>query len=96
MTSGADNRLRRRKQLPDPSSTLGASTLCAWQVPGTKEWRVQSRVPSVSHYLRYSLKLPRVGYSVLGGHLNIFKVTRRNAGSWAKRFVNTNGGTVLE
>ena len=75
---------------------LSRHAVCAWQVPGAKEWRIQSRVPSVSHYLRSCLKLPRVGYSVLGGHLNIFKVTRRNAGSWAKRFVNTYGGTVLE
>ena len=30
---GADNRLRRRKQLPDPSSTLGASMLCIlWEI----------------------------------------------------------------
>ena len=73
MTSGADNRIRRRKQLPDPRSTRGASMLCAWPV-SHNEWRVQSRLGAVSKYLRSSLKLERCAWAVCGGHLVIFKV----------------------
>jgi hypothetical protein len=73
MTSGADNRIRRRKQLPDPSSTLGASMLCAWPV-AHNEWRVQSRIGVASKYLRSGLKLTRCAWAICGGHLVIFKV----------------------
>ena len=72
MTSGADNRLRRRKQLPDPSSTLGASTLCAWPV-GHNEWRIQSRNGTTTRYLR-GLKLTRCAWAVCGGHLTIWRL----------------------
>jgi hypothetical protein len=68
--------------------------LCAWRA-GNGDWRIQSRLPAVSNYLAKSLKLPRCAYAVLGGHLNIFRVTRRDPGSWATRFVTKHGGSVL-
>jgi hypothetical protein len=71
MTSGADNRIRRRKQLPDPSSTLGASMLCAWHI-GDGIWHVQSRDAWLSKVLREA-KLRRIAYGVLGGHLTIWE-----------------------
>jgi hypothetical protein len=72
MTSGADNRIRRRKQLPDPSSTLGASNLlCAWHI-GDGIWHVQSRDAWLSKVLREA-KLRRIAYGVIGGHLTIWE-----------------------
>jgi hypothetical protein len=72
MTSGADNRIRRRKQLPDPSSTLGASNLlCAWHI-GDGIWHVQSRNAWLSKVLREA-KLRRIAYGVIGGHLTIWE-----------------------
>lgn len=68
--------------------------LCAW-CAGRGDWRIQSRLPAVSNYLAKSLKLPRCAYSVLGGHLNIFRVTRRDPGTWATKFVIKHGGSVL-
>jgi len=73
MTSGAD-RLRRRKQLPDPSSTLGASmALCAWHI-GDGIWHVQSRDGWLSRVLR-DQGMRRVAYAVIGGHLTIWETT---------------------
>ena len=72
-TLGADNRSRRRKRLPDPGSTPGASMLCAWPV-GHNEWRIQSRIGPASKYLRSGLKLKRCAWAVCGGHLVIFKL----------------------
>jgi hypothetical protein len=72
MTSGADNRIRRRKQLPDPSSTLGASNLlCAWRI-GDGIWHVQSRDARLSKVLREA-KLRRIACGVIGGHLTIWE-----------------------
>ena len=64
--------IRRRKQLPDPSSTLGASTLCAWPV-AAGEWRIQSRNGTTTRYLR-GLKLHRCAWAVCGGHLTIWRL----------------------
>jgi hypothetical protein len=72
MTSGADNRIRRRKQLPDPSPTLGASNLlCAWHI-GDGVWHIQSRDAWLSKVLREA-KLRRIAYGVIGGHLTIWE-----------------------
>ena len=71
MTLGADKRTRRRKRLPDPGSTPGASMLCAWHI-GDGIWHIQSRDAWLSKVLREA-KLRRVAYGVIGGHLTIWE-----------------------
>ena len=75
MAKGASTKGLRRTGQPaaDPSSTLGASMLCAWPV-AAGEWRVQSRIGPASKYLRSALKLTRCAWAICGGHLVIFKV----------------------
>jgi hypothetical protein len=71
MPKGAEKRIRRRNPAPDPSSTLGASKLCAWHI-GDGIWHVQSRDAWLSKVLREA-KLRRIAYGVIGGHLTIWE-----------------------
>jgi len=84
---------RMRRKIADVD--ISRTSICAWPA-GKGDWRIQSRIPAISKYLASSLKMQRCAFSVLGGHLNIFRVNRRGAGHWATRFAIENGGTVLD
>jgi hypothetical protein len=90
MTSGADNRIRRRKQLPDPSSTLGASIVrntinpktglprypaaLCYWNTGGKRWFFQSREPKLTAVLRTIKGARPYLRSWQGGHLTAWAV----------------------
>jgi hypothetical protein len=69
MTDAA--KTQRRKPKPAPSSSLGASTLCAWPIDGDI-WHVQSRDPWLSGVL-LDMGMKRIARAIKGGHLHIFE-----------------------
>ena len=60
---------QQRKPKLAPSSNLGASTLCAWQVGDY--WHVQSRDPWLSGVL-LDMGMTKIARATKGPHLNIF------------------------
>jgi hypothetical protein len=62
---------QQRKPKLAPSSNLGASTLCAWQIEDDI-WHVQSRDPWLSGVL-LDMGMTRIARAIKGGHLNIFE-----------------------
>ena len=61
---------QQRKPKLAPSSNLGASTLCAWQVGDY--WHVQSRDPWLSGVL-LDMGMTKIARAIKGPHLNIFE-----------------------
>ena len=61
---------QQRKPKLAPSSNLGASTLCAWQVGDY--WHVQSRDPWLSGVL-LDMGMTKIARATKGLHLNIFE-----------------------